>query len=87
MHDLPVVVHNDHHAAYDYNGTTEYSQIDATEYYLIFIFLYLTLATQLFVFLYMLFRLCIERQRRRHMIVVLETLEMDEEKTNRLHQI
>lgn len=81
MDDLPVVHHDGHH--YN-NSTAENSDFDITHYYIIFIVLYLTLGTQLSIFLYMLFRLCRERQRRRHMVVVLETMEMDEGETNRI---
>lgn len=81
------VNHHDHHVVYDSNTTEEYSEIDMTPYYIVFIVMYLTVAAQLFVFLYMLFRLCRERARRRHMVVVLERLELDVEESNRLHQI
>ena len=76
-----------HYHHRDANATYDYQPIDQSEYYFIFIALYLVVSAQVFTLIYIMIKICRERRRRRDMVVILETLEMTEEEVERMRNI
>ncbi len=79
---------DEYHGHYHHHNVTyDHKPINESEYYFIFITLYLVVSAQLFSIIYIMLKLCRERRRQRDMQVILETLEMTEEEVERMRNI